>query len=89
MQEQLLQSIKRLVNFLSFARSYFIRKNPVKMFANTLVASLKEMLSITKKKKIAAYRLSYQMYKLRQMENLIAANNDHVFLKGKKFNEMR
>ncbi|GBF23253.1 hypothetical protein tpqmel_0657 [Candidatus Gastranaerophilus sp. (ex Termes propinquus)] len=76
-------------NFLGFAKSYIIRNNPVKIFVNNMVVTMKEVFSITKKKKVAQYRLSYQMYKLRQMETLIAANNDHHFLKGKKFNEMR
>lgn len=81
--------LKRFKNFMSFAKNYLIRKNPFKMFAQQAVAMLKDMFSIGKKKKIAEYRLSYQVYKLRQMESLIAENNDHTFLKGKRFNEMR
>ena len=69
-------------NFLGFAKSYLIRKNPVKAFIN-------DMIAINKKRKLAKYRLNYQMYKLNQMEKLIAANNEHVFLRGNKFNEMR
>lgn len=50
---------------------------------------LKGFFSMNKKRKMVKYRLNYQLYKLNQMEKLIAQNNDHVFLKGNKFNEMR
>lgn len=89
MQQTIQTNIKRVKNFIGFAKSYLIRKNPVKAFINETVAMIKDMLSITKKRKLAKYRLNYQMYKLNQMEKLIAANNDHVFLRGNKFNEMR
>lgn len=89
MQQTIQTNVKRIKNFLGFAKSYLIRKNPIKAFINETVALLKDMLSIGKKRKLAKYRLNYQMYKLNQMEKLIAANNDHVFLRGNKFNEMR
>lgn len=89
MQQRIQHSLKRLVNFLAFARNYIKKRNPIKGLVNGFVAMLKDMFSVTKKKKIAQYRLSYQMYKFKQMESLIAENNDHVFLKGRKFNEMR
>ncbi len=89
MQQTIQTNIKRVKNFIGFAKSYLVRKNPVKAFINETVAMIKDMLSITKKRKLAKYRLNYQMYKLNQMEKLIAANNDHVFLRGNKFNEMR
>jgi len=76
-------------NFIGFARSYLIRNNPIKAFVDGFVATVKDMLSINKKRKLAKYRLNYQMYKLNQMEKLIAANNEHVFLRGNRFNEMR
>lgn len=56
---------------------------------NEAIRILKDMFSITKKKKMAEYRLSYQMHKLNQMEELIAVNNEHTFLKGQNFNETR
>ncbi len=89
MQQSIQTNIKRIKNFLGFAKSYLVRKNPVKAFMNEMLAVLKDMLSINKKRKLAKYRLNYQIYKLNQMEKLIAANNDHVFLRGNKFNEMR
>lgn len=89
MQNLISNHIKRIKNFLNFTKSYFSRHNPVKAFADNFVTSLKEALSVQRKKKLVQYRLNYQMGKLKQMEKLIAANNDHVFLKGRKFNETR
>lgn len=76
-------------NFLGFSRSFLIRKNPIKLFSKEFTAMLKNFLSMGKKRKMVKYRLNYQLYKLNQMEKLIAQNNDHVFLRGNKFNEMR
>ncbi len=59
------------------------------MVTGEIVKILKDLFSITKKKKMANYRLNYQLHKLNQMEELIAKNNDHMFLQGQKFNEMR
>ena len=50
---------------------------------------IKDYLTMNKKLKMAKYRLNYQMYKLNQMEQLIAENNDHVFLRGNKINLQR
>ena len=89
MQQTVQLNLKRMKNFIGFAKSYLIRNNPIKAFVDGTVATTKDMLSINKKRKLAKYRLNYQMYKLNQMEKLIAANNEHVFLRGNKFNEMR
>ena len=51
--------------------------------------SIKDVLTIRKKQKLVKYRLNYQMGKLKQMEKLIAANNDHVFLRGRKFKKKK
>ncbi len=59
------------------------------MFKKELIAGLKDALSINKKRKMIKYKLKYQMRQLSQMEKLIAQNNEHTFLKGNKFNEMR
>ncbi len=89
MQQTVQLNLKRMKNFIGFAKSYLIRNNPIKAFIDGTVSTVKDMLSINKKRKLAKYRLNYQMYKLNQMEKLIAANNEHVFLRGNKFNEMR
>ena len=77
------------MNFLNFTRAFFIRKNPFKALAESLIASLKEMLTIRQKLKMAKYRVTYQQHQLFKMENLIAESNEHTFLKGKKLNETR
>ena len=41
--ETLRQSVKKAINFVGFARSFFIRKNPIKLFVDSIVTSLKEM----------------------------------------------
>ena len=89
MREELQDNIKRLVNFWNFARSFFKRKNPLKALALTLLSSLKEMLTIRQKLKMAKYRVNYHKHQLYKMESLIAESNEHTFLKGKNLNETR
>ena len=89
MREELQDNIKRLVNFLNFARSFFKRKNPIKALIASLLSSLKDMLTIRPKLKMAKYRVSYHQHQLHKMESLIAESNEHTFLKGKNLNETR
>lgn len=77
------------MNFFGFARGFFRRRNPLKAFAQELVEMVKDFLTIKKKLKMAQYRLNYHRHQLYKMESLIAENNDHVFLKGKKINHIR
>ena len=89
MREELQNNIKRLVNFMNFARAFFKRKNPFKALLMSLLASLKEMLTIRQKLKMAKYRVNYHKHQLYKMESLIAESNEHTFLKGKNLNETR
>ncbi len=89
MQQNLTTTLKRLKTFLTYSKNYLRRNNPIKVFKKEFVAGLKDALSINKKKKMLQYKLRYQMHQLSQMEKLIAQNNEHVFLRGKKINEMR
>lgn len=89
MREEIQNDIKRLMNFLNFARSFFQRKNPIKSLIVSLLSSLKEMLTIRQKLKMAKYRVNYHKHQLYKMENLIAESNEHTFLKGKNLNETR
>ena len=89
MREELQNTVKRLVNFLNFAQSFFIRKNPFKALLVSLLGSLKDMLTIRQKLKMAKYRVNYHKHQLYKMENLIAESNEHTFLKGKNLNETR
>jgi len=89
MNEAIETSIRRIRNFISFSRSFFIRKNPFKMLTEELVTNLKEMFSVRQKLKMAQYRVNYHRHQLNKMETLIAENNEHTFLKGKNLNETR
>ncbi|MCQ2739075.1 MAG: hypothetical protein MJ237_02475 [bacterium] len=89
MREEIQDSIHKLMNFLNFARAFFVRKNPIKALFESLLASLKDMLTIRQKLKMAKYRVTYHQHQLYKMENLIAENNEHTFLKGKNLNETR
>ena len=89
MREEIQTNIKRLVNFMNFARSFFKRKNPIKALIVSLLTSLKEMLTIRQKLKMAKYRVNYHKHQLYKMESLIAESNEHTFLKGKNLNETR
>ena len=89
MREEMQASIKRLVSFMNFTRSFFVRKNPFKALAASLISSLKEMLTIRQKLKMAKYRVNYHKHQLYKMESLIAESNEHTFLKGKNLNETR
>ena len=89
MRNELQDSIKRLVNFINFAQSFFKRKNPFKALLISLLTSLKEMLTIRQKLKMAKYRVNYHKHQLYKMENLIAESNEHTFLKGRNLNETR
>ena len=89
MREELQDNIKRFKNFMSFSRGFFIRKNPFKELAISLISSLKDMLTIRQKLKMAKYRVNYHKHQLHKMESLIAESNEHTFLKGKNLNETR
>ena len=89
MREELQENLKRLVNFMNFTRSFFQRKNPFKALAISLISALKDMLTIRQKLKMAKYRVNYHKHQLYKMESLIAESNEHTFLKGKNFNELR
>ncbi|MDD3237673.1 MAG: hypothetical protein PHV37_06190 [Candidatus Gastranaerophilales bacterium] len=88
-QEALTTNAQKLLNFLQYSKSFLTRKNPLKLLSQGLSAKLKEVLTVNKKIKMARYRLNYQKYKLAQFEQIIAQNNEHVFLKGRTLNEMR
>ena len=89
MREVLQENLKRLVNFVNCTQSFFKRKNPIKALILSLVSSLKDMLTIRQKLKMAQYRVNYHKHQLYKMESLIAESNEHTFLKGKNLNETR
>ena len=81
--------IKRIVDFLIYTKNYFIRKNPIQGIVNSVVEGVKDFLTVKKKLKISQYRLNYHRHQLQKMEQLIAENSEHSFLKGSHLDQKR
>lgn len=81
--------IKRIVDFLIYSKNYFIRKNPIQGIVNSVVEGVKDFLTVKKKLKMAQYRLNYHRHQLQKMEQLIAENSEHSFLKGSHLDQKR
>ena len=81
--------IKRIMEFLIYTKNYFIRNNPLMMLANSVVVGIKDILTVKKKLKMAQYRLNYHRHQLNKMEQLIAENSQHNFLKGSNLDQKR
>lgn len=88
-QETLELYIKRIVDFLIYTKNYFIRKNPIQGIVNSVVEGVKDFLTVKKKLKMAQYRLNYHRHQLQKMEQLIAENSEHSFLKGSHLDQKR
>ena len=89
LRDTLEMNIKRILDFLIYSKNFLIRRNPIKAMADSIVESLKEILTINKKRKMAQYRLNYHRHQFQKMEQLIAENNQHTFLRGNNLNETR
>ena len=81
--------LRRILDFLIYTKNYFIRKNPIREISSSIVDGIKDFLTIKKKLKMAQYRLNYHQHQLMKMENLIAENSDHSFLKGSNLDQRR
>ena len=88
-QETLNLYIRRILDFLMYAKNYIIRRNPIKEISNSILEGIKDFLTIKKKLKMAQYRLNYHNHQLQKMEQLIAQNADHNFLKGSNLDQKR
>lgn len=88
-QETLELYIRRILDFLIYAKNYFIRKNPIQSMTNSIVEGIKDFLTVKKKLKMAQYRLNYHRHQLNKMEQLIAENSQHNFLKGANLDQKR
>ncbi len=88
-QQAVMLQTRRFINFMNFARGFLRRQNLVAAIQASVTSVFKDIFTVKKKLKMAQYRVNYQQYKLKQMEQLIAQNNEHVFLKGNKLNELR
>lgn len=89
LQESLELYFRRLLDFLLYTRNYIIRKNPIMALSESIVEGIKDFLTIKKKLKMAQYRLNYHRHQLQKMEQLIAENSDHNFLKGSNLDQKR
>ena len=81
--------IKRIMDFLVYTKNYFIRKNPLQSVTESIVDGIKDFLTVKKKLRMAQYRLNYHRHQLNKMEQLIAENSQHSFLKGSNLDQKR
>jgi len=88
-RETLEMNIKRLLDFLTYSKNFIVRKNPVKSMVSSFLEGVRDFLTMNKKRKMAMYRLNYHRHQLQKMEQLIAENNQHAFLKGNNLNQTR
>ena len=89
LRQTLETNIKRIIDFLIYSRNFIVRKSPVKALTASITNGIKEFLTMRKKLKMAQYRLNYHQHQLMKMEQLIAKNSQHTFLKGSNLNETR
>lgn len=81
--------IRRIMDFLIYTKNYLIRTNPIQGMMNSIVEGIKDFLTVKKKLKMAQYRLNYHRHQLQKMEQLIAENSQHNFLKGSNLDQKR
>ena len=89
LRDTLEMNIKRKVDFLIYSKNFLIRKSPIKAMINSIVEGLRDFLTMKRKLKMAQYRLNYHRHQFQKMEQLIAEQNQHSFLKGNNLNETR
>ena len=88
-QESLELYLRRILDFLIYTKNYIIRRNPIMALSESIVEGIKDFLTIKKKLKMAQYRLNYHQHQLQKMEQLIAENSEHNFLKGSNLDQKR
>ena len=80
---------KKFINYMNFVIAFVRRNAKPKASINQALASLQELLSLKEKLKKIKYRINYEKYKLKKTELILAQNQDHVFIKGRKLNQTR
>jgi len=83
------RKINQLKQFLQFSESYLRRHNPLLDAYNQIEMTIKNILTINKKLKIAKYRVNHLNYRLHQMEQLIENGNPYNKNSGKTLNLLR
>jgi len=81
--------IENLSVFYRMSVRYFQRNNPGVTFYLNIVNSVKSVLSLNTRRKIAKYRVNHYLYRLHQMEQMINQSNPHNFGSGRKINQIR
>ena len=89
MQQIIQNYFQRLSQMGQMYLNYAIRNNPFIIIKDQILSGIVQFLTIGKKKKMAQFRVNSQMYKVKKMEQLIAQSNEHLFLQGRKVNELR
>ena len=89
MQQIIQNYFQRLSQMGQMYLNYAVRNNPLIIIKEQFLSGIVQFLTIGKKKKMAQYRVNSQMYKVKKMEQLIAQSNEHLFLQGRKVNELR
>lgn len=91
--EALMQQVtsipQQVTTFMTKARAYFARVNPVENTVTLILNNLKNMVSVNKKLKIAKYRVAHLNYRLTQMERLMLENNPNNFKGGRNVDTFR
>lgn len=78
--------LRNFRTFLKYTKSYFKRHNPFKDLKANITNMFNDAFNLQKKAKMAKRRLNYQRYRLNKLEQVLAQNSDHVFLKGRTLN---
>ena len=89
MQQIVQNYFQRLSQMGQIYLNFAIRNNPFLIIKEQILSSLKDFLLMGKRKKLAQYRVNSTMYKVKKMEQQIAQSNEHLFLQGRKINEIR
>lgn len=82
-------NIVRLKNFLNFTKAFLKKKNPVKMFITQSVTYIKNLVTVKEKIRNIERRITFEKYKLKKTELILAQNSEHLFLKGRSINQTR
>lgn len=79
----------QIKTFMTRARAYFTRVNPVENTTTLILNNFKNMVSVNKKLKIAKYRVAHLNYRLTQMERMMLENNPNNFKGGRNVDTLR
>ncbi len=80
--------IRRALNYIGYFPKFIKRKNPIGQLAKQILV-VKELFFVQQKLKRIQNRINYEKYKLKKTELILAQNQDHLFIKGRKINQIR